>query len=78
MSLTKPLAPNQDQGKEQYTPFASLNHTTLWATEQLTIAPNAIRLDNTSQLRFTLVAKAPDWKVTSLSPSMTKPISLKI
>jgi hypothetical protein len=33
-------------------------------SEQVTIAPDAIRIENTSQLRFTLVSKAPDWKVT--------------
>jgi len=37
-------------------------------TEQLTVTPNAIRLDNTAQLRFTLLAKAPDWKVTIYRP----------
>jgi hypothetical protein len=31
---------------------------------QLTVTPNAVRLDNTAQLRFTLLAKAPDWKIT--------------
>lgn len=33
-------------------------------SEEVTIAPNAIRIENTSQLRFILVSKAPDWKVT--------------
>lgn len=37
-------------------------------TEQLTVTPNAVRLDNTAQLRFTLLAKAPDWKVTIYRP----------
>jgi hypothetical protein len=33
-------------------------------SELVTIAPDAIRIENTSQLRFTLVSKAPEWKVT--------------
>jgi hypothetical protein len=33
-------------------------------SELVTIAPDAIRIENTSQLRYTLVSKAPDWKVT--------------
>lgn len=35
-------------------------------SELVTIAPDAIRIENTSQLRFILVSKAPDWKVTVL------------
>ncbi|MDQ5936816.1 MAG: hypothetical protein QG574_4156 [Cyanobacteriota bacterium erpe_2018_sw_21hr_WHONDRS-SW48-000092_B_bin.40] len=37
-------------------------------TEQLTVSQNAMRLDNTAQLRFTLLAKAPDWKITIYRP----------
>ena len=37
-------------------------------TQKITIAPNAVRIDNTSQLGFTLVAKAPDWQVTLYRP----------
>ncbi|MBP9092007.1 hypothetical protein KBI23_13355 [bacterium] len=33
-------------------------------SKQVTIAPDAICIENTSQLRFVLVSRAPDWKVT--------------
>jgi len=42
-----------------------LNHTHYFmGTQVVTFTPNAIRVDNTAQLGFSLVAKAPDWKVT--------------
>ncbi len=35
---------------------------------EVTIAKDAIRIENTSKLRYILVAKAPDWKVTVYRP----------
>ncbi len=35
---------------------------------EVTIAKNAIRIENISRLRYILVAKAPDWKVTVYRP----------
>lgn len=32
-------------------------------TSVVTVAPNGIRLENTAQLKFTLVAKAPEWRI---------------
>ncbi len=37
-------------------------------TQQVTIAPNAVRIDNTAQLGYVLVATAPNWKVTIFRP----------
>ncbi len=42
-----------------------LNHTHYFmGTQVVTFTPNSLRVDNTAQLGFSLVAKAPDWKVT--------------
>ncbi len=35
---------------------------------EVTIAKDAIRIENTSKLRYVLVARAPDWKVTVYRP----------